>query len=65
MKYELIPAGSLYRIVAVRDIPKRKVLAGDQGGLVTGPDVLSQDDGDTSWIEPTAFVYDSHVNTNS
>jgi hypothetical protein len=50
-KYELLDvdeATGLHRIRALRDIPRYGVRAGDIGGLVAGPDNLSQD-GD-GWV---------------
>ena len=43
-KYELIPdaASGLFRVRALRSIPSRGVVRGALGGLVAGPDNLSQ-----------------------
>ena len=45
----------LYRIKALRDIPKHKVKAGEYGGWVENPNNLSQ--WDECWIKSTALVY--------
>lgn len=45
----------LYRVKALRDIPKHNVKAGDYGGWVENPNNLSQWDG--CWIKSTALVY--------
>ena len=59
-KYELLDldeATGLHRIRALRDIPRYGVRAGDIGGLVAGPDNLSQD-GD-GWVFDNACVSDN------
>lgn len=46
-KYELIPADAIYpgmfRVRALRDIPRYKVHAGDEGGVIAGEGNLSQE----------------------
>lgn len=58
-KYELIPADAIYpgmfRVRALRDIPRYKVHAGDEGGVITGEGNLSQE-GDC-WVERGAMVW--------
>lgn len=59
MKYKLVKHtkdnwGSLYRLVALRDIPLYGVRAGDEGGLVSAESVLSQYD--DCWITYGAKV---------
>lgn len=54
VKYELIPEGDLFRLLAVRDFGI--VRAGDRGGLVAGPDNLF--DGGTCWVHGGAIVYE-------
>lgn len=53
-KYELIREGQLYRIRALRDIPRYRVEAGDFGGRVDRERNLDQE-GDC-WIGPGAYV---------
>lgn len=58
-KYELIPADAIYpgmfRVRALRDIPRYKVHAGDEGGVIAGEGNLSQE-GDC-WVERGAMVW--------
>ena len=58
-KYELIPADAIYpgmfRVRALRDIPRYKVHAGDEGGVIGGEGNLSQE-GDC-WVERGAMVW--------
>lgn len=58
-KYELIPADAIYpgmfRVRALRDIPRYKVHAGDEGGVITGEGNLSQ--GGDCWVERGAMVW--------
>jgi hypothetical protein len=49
-------ATGFYRIIALRDIPRHGVRAGDVGGFVAREENLSQD-GD-AWIEGDARVFD-------
>ena len=55
-KYELIPdaASGLFRLRALRDIPSRGVVEGTLGGIVAGPDSLSQ--AGLCWVTAGAMV---------
>jgi hypothetical protein len=53
VKYELIPEGELFRLLAVRDFGI--VRAGDRGGLVSGPDNLFHEG--FCWVYGDARVY--------
>jgi serine acetyltransferase len=73
LKYRLLPkeeivpcmlgwnsgAANMYRIEALRDIPLHGVKAGDLGGYVNSPKVLSQNG--SAWIADNAMVLDNVV----
>ena len=60
LKYRLTEDRSeLYRITSLINIPSKGVMEGDKGGLVSGPDNLSQLG--TSWISPDAMALDSSI----
>lgn len=56
MKYELINKGDLYRIKALKNIPRYKVKKGDLGGRVSSKYTLSQE-GDC-WIDYSSKALD-------
>ena len=56
---EKLVKGPFYRIRALRDIPSLGVKKGDLGGLVTGPDVLSQKG--ACWISKNSVIYDKNA----
>jgi len=72
-KYELLPEQEIttrrgetvvvQRLRALRDIPEAVIVAGELGGFVSGPDVLSHEG--TCWIDGFSVVIDSIVRDNA